>query len=200
MEAQKIYTDLNGINKDLYPIKNVISSLQKFIDKYNDIEGLPTLEENDIQELIRTPKTLFVRKLTNGESFVVGGLTITDDKVFELVEKPNGVLELIEELNNELNSSAHLNILNWIHNLRIVNGKDLIISPAVVKSIEESNTIYLDTEKKQEVYDLLVNIADSLNKLNEHKSIHPENFFENCIKLNSSRKFSIIPQFLKYIK
>ena len=108
-----------------------------------------------------------------GENLQIGALTISKDKLFDLIEAPERYLDFIEFIKNvksEINQFVDRSefILNSSTKFEINN--DVVeIQKNIIESNKRSHTILIDTKEKLEALELLEQIAENVTKLTNMK-------------------------------
>ena len=197
-----IYVNKQGIESFISPQENRLGYFQQLIDMYNNLNTGVTLEKYDLKELIEKPKEFISKRLIKDQEVVFGGLKLSLEKVFDIVEKPTGTDELINKIINDNQVKELMMNQRNVSYFEIENGNTVIINTEYLKKVEEQNTVYITTEKQAQVYEALQSIADNMNKLNElkYKGQIQDVLFDGFIDLNrASGTVSINPYFSKLI-
>ena len=99
MDKKLAYINQREINSALQEIEQSAKyHFQKLVDRYNSISILPHLETNDFYDLMKTPKPFLVLKLTKGQTLNIGELQLSTEKVYDLLDRPAEVDELINDI------------------------------------------------------------------------------------------------------
>jgi hypothetical protein len=163
---------------------------QEYIDKYS-LLGLKPLETKDLNELFENPKAFLTKQITHGESLNIGGLKMNPEKLFEIIEKPEGTEELIKEIISDKQNQDIASTNHWFtNNFIIANGNKIEVSPEDTDLIIKRNSIYLENEKQAEAIEIMDLIAKKMNRLNELKTsgnIATEDFFTGYINLKEGK-------------
>lgn len=184
MEAPFLYKDTSRIANILNLVKEAIRDINPIFTAYNQLE-LKTIDGEELQILLTSPKTFFLNLLTNGETLKVGSLTLDPEKVYELSPRPDGVDSLVNIIENE-NRKDHFRLYHvaQIKNIDIVNN-ELVINEDYKKSVESENTYHADTPEKKRAYDLLIKITQDLSELRQ-SAVNidnlPTDFLEHMVK------------------
>ena len=161
---------------------------QSIVNRYKALNILAPLLENDLVNMMNTPKEFIVNKITQGTDFNLGGLKLDAEKVFELVEKPAGSIEFIEfiEASKKQNSTE-----KWFYRhayfFIVVDGL-VEIKPEEIEKIKTQNTVFLSSQKDKDIYDLLASICSEINNLNKLQKINniQDTLFRELIEINSN--------------
>lgn len=138
---------------------------QKFIDRYKAISILPELQTEDLINLMRNPRSLILTKLTKGETLSVGGIQLSSEKVFELLDKPVEVDQLINDIESLREDSSYMNHhYRNIENFEIEKGK-LQIKKSLVEEITERNSKYISSDDQFKALEIAKELLPKLNKL-----------------------------------
>lgn len=169
----ELYFDNNGYDNSLNYYVKEIPYFQKIVDKFNQLKIEYKLQKNDLQELCLNTKVFLTEKIMSGESLQVGGLSLSKDKLFDLIEAPERYLEFIEYINtvkSELkqyisNSDFILNDSTYFE----ITNNFVQVKQSIVDSNKQSYTILIDTKEKLEALELLEDIAEKITKLTNLK-------------------------------
>lgn len=156
----------NNIQRDLQDLKMKISYFQNFVNQYKNL-GLKELDKTDLVPLFNNPKSFITNQITKGESLKVGGLNLSSEKLFDLIEKPIGTDELIELiLKDTPNYEMHRDYIAYINDFEIINDSSKVeVSKETIERITFNNSIFADTPKKLEVWEQMQKTSKALNDL-----------------------------------
>jgi len=160
---------------------------QEILNEYNRLGIQSTLQKEDLKELIQNTKAFLANKIMDGQEMTVGSLKISASAFFDMIEKPENYIAFISYVEKNTNSIEAKERYVWqVDNYCIDgNGKNILLRPEVVETLRESSTVYIKSEKQQEAFDLLTDIALKLNSL---KDLKPN--FTGSDSLNSCLNFS----------
>lgn len=195
MSKQLAQFNENEYNAIISDITGKIECLQSFVDAYNKTGLKPLNGTNELMEFFYNSKEFFVKTLTKGEKLTVQNLDLNNEKVFDLINKPKEVTELIEMLKEFNSNKANINFYQI--RLYTVTENVISVSTETLNNIRTANSIYIDNEKQKEAFELCNDLLKTLNALNEIKTIHLNNI-DNLIKNNNGR-FYLEAIFLKSI-
>ncbi len=177
MEKTFLYIDQLAINKKLNSVKTTIQIISKYFVKYNEIAGLPPMITEDLVNFIKTPRSFFIKILTNGETLKIGSLDLDTTKVYDLLaNKPIEVENLVKELDS-LNSD-YLTVNNYFGELKFIEIKNgnLEVSSDYVEELNNTFTYYTESEDQQEALTIMNEVAA---KLSELKQLQKKGFYYN---------------------
>lgn len=143
----------------------------KFQNVVNDIIALNlqnfNFEIDDLTHLFESPKEFFTKKLIT-EELTVGGIELSKEKIFDLIEIPQKTHDLIKEIedltkrfyehDNKLNFYLHTDYFQIVNNI-------VEIKPEKLDLWRENFSIYLTNEKQVQVNDVLTDISEKLQIL-----------------------------------
>lgn len=183
-ERVLLSTNEGQISNELSGQRHSQAYFQPYIDKYN-LLGLKPLEEKDLNPLFDNPKAFLTQQITHGESLNIGGLKMNPEKLFEIIEKPAGTDELINQILRDKSNHVIAKANHWhSDHMIITNGDKVEICPKVKNHITERCSLYIENEAQQEAFDLIDVIVNNINRLNELTPINniPEtDFFTQII-------------------
>lgn len=174
-------------------IDSEISGLQlqkKYFQEYlNKVELLGIeLLENDLIPLFENPKSFITDKLTKNETLKVGNLTLNKEKLFDLIEKPDGTNELINSIIIDKQSANINQQCIWLANRFLINGKKVVINPLTVDEITNRHSLFIESENQQNGYNKLLQLAELIAEINEISinKINLDTKFSELINLNGT--------------
>lgn len=168
-EKKLIATNTRQIEAELNNLENRKKYFQDYLTKY-DLLGLKPLESKDLGALFANPKAFITERITQGESLMFGGLKMNPEKVFDLIEKPTGTNELIEEIEaDKTNENLKYQYISLINNF-VISDNEIKVCPIISETITNKFSLFLENENQQEALDILDLICEKLSRLNElHK-------------------------------
>lgn len=205
MSNKKLKVDFEQkqYDKDLGIFEATKNELQKIINDIKTLNLNINLDNGDLETLINSPKIFFCNKLVD-EGIIINGIKLNKEKIFDLMEIPNGLNNIIENIitlkNAVISKIRNLYIENLNTNFTITNGK-VDISENTLSELKELHTIYLENENQIKVFNLLTEIK---NKIEEIKEIDPryyiENLFDDYYTIRGQNDISIDIYYIKKIK
>lgn len=205
MSNKKLKVDFEQkqYDKDLGIFEATKNELQKIINDIKTLNLNINLDNGDLETLINSPKIFFCNKLVD-EGIIVNGIKLNKEKIFDLMEIPNGLNNIIENIitlkNAVISKIRNLYIENLNTNFTITNGK-VDISENTLSELKELHTIYLENENQIKVFNLLTEIK---NKIKEIKEIDPrcyiEDLFDDYYTIRGQNDISIDIYYIKKIK
>ena len=205
MSNKKLKVDFEQkqYDKDLGIFEATKNELQKIINDIKTLNLNINLDNGDLETLINSPKIFFCNKLVD-EGIIINGIKLNKEKIFDLMEIPNGLNNIIENIitlkNVVISKIRNLYIENLNTNFTITNGK-VDISENTLSELKELHTIYLENENQIKVFNLLTEIK---NKIEEIKEIDPryyiENLFDDYYTIRGQNDISIDIYYIKKIK
>lgn len=132
-------------------------------------------------------KTVIVENLENVPN--IAGLTISTDKLKELIEIPNisAFIDLIESMTNEINILATY--------ARLENDT-LTIAPDYKEQIKQNNTVFADSEKQIEAFNTLTALKDTLNESFERLGLKVDGIIDG-LEIDGG-KYRVNGRFIKH--
>ena len=206
MSMNKLKVDFkkNKHDEDLKIFENTKKELQKIITDIKGLELNITIENTDLDKLINNPKMFFCDKIVN-ESIKVNGIKLNKEKIFDLMEIPeniNNIIEYITRLkNNVIAGKQSLYIENLNNDFTIINN-EINISENTLSELRETHTIYLDSENQIKIFNLLTEIKAKIKTIKEidPRYYNIEDLFDDYYKVMGNSNFLINIDYIKRFK
>jgi len=165
MEKQLAYTIPGYINEWLKATEQAAQSLQPFVNRCSEISSVPELETEDLYDFFINPRSFFVSKLTKGETLKVGDLSLSSEKVFDLLDRPDELDKLVSDI-EALKYKQHFqsNCFGQIQNLQLVEGI-LEVKQSWIDDVTERFSYYIETDNQFAALDLMNEILPKINEL-----------------------------------
>lgn len=168
--------ELIAIQVDEQKIENALQTyyemkpyFQGIVDLYVKIESLEALKENDLVELLSTPKLFLAKKIVTDQ---IKGLNLDLEKAFDIMQKPDGCEELINHINRFKSQNDQTKFYHrWVEYFTVSNNV-VEVKESVAEQIRNQQTLFINNEKQKEAYDLLNTISENINKLNSLQRIY----------------------------
>jgi hypothetical protein len=204
MNKLKVDFKKNKHDEDLKIFENTKKELQKIITDIKGLELNITIENTDLDKLINNPKMFFCDKIVN-ESIKVNGIKLNKEKIFDLMEIPeniNNIIEYITRLkNNVIAGKQSLYIENLNNDFTIINN-EINISENTLSELRETHTIYLDSENQIKIFNLLTEIKEKIKTIKEidPRYYNIEDLFDDYYKVMGNSNFLINIDYIKRFK
>lgn len=206
MSMNKLKVDFkkNKHDEDLKKFENTKKELQKIITDIKGLELNITIENTDLDKLINSPKMFFCDKIVN-ESIKVNGIKLNKEKIFDLMEIPediNNIIEYIIRLKNDIIAGKQsLYIENLNNDFTIINN-EINISENALSELKEIHTIYLDNENQIKIFNLLTEIKEKIKAIKEidPRYYNIEDLFDDYYKVMGNSNFLINIDYIKRFK
>ena len=201
MTKQFLYTDESGKRSNLEYVQNAINAINPYFERYKVLD-LPVLTSEQLEEFTKTPKSFFVKILSDGETLKIGQMELEPSKVYELFPVPEEIKILVNDLESfqrQQNFSSYAYPLQYIS----VSENQLIINPEYVEKITNDFTYYTQTEEQNQALELIKKITEDLNTL---KALGKKPFFyykklmENCFKEKDTNAGTVIYENIKVVR
>lgn len=164
------YKNDQAIEQMTTHLKWTADNAQIFIDNYKNITLLPELVTADLVNLFFNPRTFFVEKLLEGEVFTIGKLSLNSEKVYDMMDRPDGLDELVSEL-EALNNYASTDNRPWreiylgrIKYMDFIEG-NIVPKQSYIDEQIELYSFYIETDNQHAALALLNEITPKLNAL-----------------------------------
>lgn len=197
-----IYVNEHQIGSSITPQENRFEYFQQLIDMYNNLNTGVVLKKNDLKALLNNPKEFIATRLIKDQEVSFGGLKLSLEKVFDIIEKPAGTDELIDKIINDNQVKELMMNQRNVEYFEIENGDTVVINSEYLEKVTEQSTVYISNEKQQKAYESLQSIVQNLNELNTLKNggYIQDLLFRDFLELNNSTgAVSINPYFAKQI-
>jgi hypothetical protein len=197
-----IYVNEQSIESFIAPHENRFEYFQQLVDMFNNLNTGVVLEKMDLVALVQNPKAFISKRLIKDQEISFGGLKLSLEKVFEILEKPAGTEELINKIINDNQVKELMMNQRNVEYVEIENGKEVVINSEYLAKITEQNTVYIDTEKKARTYKVLQSLVENINELNtlKNRGQIQDILFKDFLELNNNTgTVSINPYFAKQI-
>jgi len=200
-----IFIDENKIAQTVQIQESRIDYFQEIVNMYQGLNIPDPLEKNDLTALVENPRQFVARKLIKEDNLTVGGLKLSFEKVFDMVEKPQGTEELIFKIENDrINKELLINQRNAYY-FEIDPENNVVLNTEYVTKTKENCTVYISTKNQQIAHDLISEIAEKINTLyalsNKNGELFQQDFFTDFLQ-NSYGKETVFvnPYFARHIK
>ncbi|WP_312342944.1 hypothetical protein [Chryseobacterium binzhouense] len=136
-----------------------------FIKRYQSISILPELQTDDLVDFFRNPKSFFLLKLTKGETLKVGDLKLSSEKVFELLERPEEIDMLINDIEALKRDRKYMGEYgSFIVYFEICEGI-LKIKQNRINEVIEKYSRYIESEKQIKALKMANSLVSQINEL-----------------------------------
>jgi hypothetical protein len=201
MNFEKILIEKNegAINGELHQLQAKKEYFQNYVNKV--IALSISVEENDLKPLFDNPKAFITDKLTAGESMNVGGLQLNKEKLFDLIEKPAGTNELIQEITKDLLDKSTREFHIWhVECFKIIENL-VVVKPEHLDHINTRFSLFIENENQKQAYEKLQGITKLINEINqlEGKKISLDTELDDLMK-KSDAGFVVNAKLIQYFK
>jgi len=163
---------------------------QEYVNKYALLDLKP-LEAKDLNPLFENPKAFLTQQLTHGESLNIGGLKMNPEKLFEIIEKPLGTDDLINQIITDKTKQEIASQNHWFTDSFVIgNDNNVEVCQKVKKQIHEKCSLYVENEKQHEAIEILGQISEKMSRINELKTsgnITPDDLFETLLTFKDGK-------------
>lgn len=197
-----IYVDSDKINASIQTQEYRIEYFQELVNRYVALNTGEPLQKNDLTALIANPKEFVAKRLIKDEAVNMGGLKLSLEKVFDIIEKPAGTEELINKIINDNKIKELMITQRNVSYFEIENSDTVVLNQIFLKTTTENSSVYICTENEIKDYEVLNLIAENLNKLNDLKTHGHLNelLYEGFLNINNSTgSVAVNPYFGKLI-
>lgn len=201
MNFEKILIEKNegAINGEVHQLQAKKEYFQNYVKKVIAL-GI-SVEENDLKPLFDNPKAFITDKLTAGESMNVGGLQLNKEKIFDLIEKPAGTNELIQDITKDLQDKSTREFHIWhVECFKIIENL-VVVKPEHLEHINTRFSLFIENENQKQAYEKLQGITKLINEINQldGKKISMDTELDDLIK-KSDAGFVVNAKLIQYFK
>jgi hypothetical protein len=153
----------------IYGEINQLQTQKAYFQKYvNKVIALGiAIDENDLDLLFENPKAYITEKLTAGENMTVGSLTLNKEKLYELLEKPKGTNDLINDIEKDLMDRGTREFHIWTVNNFKINQNQVVLKDETIDFINKKHSLFINNQNQKNAFEKLQQIATLLNELNQ---------------------------------
>lgn len=164
MEKQLLYTDQSKINQSKTKITSAINAFKPFFEEYKQL-NIGDLKTEDLKTFFIKPKEFFMMLLTKGENLKVGDLMLDPEKLYELLQKPEGVEDLVNNIEKTIRlDEFRLNHIGYIDHIIVSEGQ-MLINPEYIRELTDKYTFYTETSDQLKAFELVKRIAEDFSEL-----------------------------------
>ena len=166
MEFTKVllHKNQNLIDNEINQQQHIIKYFQGYIDKVVAL-GFK-VNDNDLEPLFENPKAYITAKITDGQNLQVGGLTLNKEKLFDLIEKPEGTNEFIESVTKDLSKNDILEHYIFRAHRFSVSNNTVVLKKEILEELDNRHSIFIQSENQQNGYNKIVELAKLVNEIN----------------------------------
>lgn len=160
------------LSKNELKINGEVSQLQSvkiyFQDHLNKVIALGiTPSKDDLNLLFVNPKEYIADRLTRGEQMKVGGLNLNKERLFDLIDKPNGTNDLIDSIQKDITHRKTREFYIWKVKNFSVDKNRVIINPEYLESITQRHSLFIETETQKKGFEKVQQIVKLINEINQ---------------------------------
>ena len=184
-----IYVDQDRIKSLTQPQESRVEYFQELVNMYQVLNTGEPLQKNDLTALINNPKEFIAQRLIKEETLSIGGLKLNFEKMFDIIEKPEGTEELINKIISDSQVRELLINQRNVSYFEIESENTVVLNAEFLDRATEQSTVYLKTENQIKAYEILNILAENLNKLNDLKingHWHDNILFDQFLETNNS--------------
>lgn len=200
MEKILLRVDKESLDKDTQKVNDAIREFSPFYKRYKKL-NVGDLKNEDLKTFLLSPKKYFLDLFTKGENLKIGELELSPDKVYELLNKPDGVDDLVNDLELKIKEPFIITYCIYqVENIEIQEGK-MSVKKEYLEDLKEKHSIYADTENQLKALEILNRISDDFQALigMQIKTFYgwENSWFEYFLQKTENNKISIKPHCIK---
>ncbi|WP_434981551.1 hypothetical protein [Daejeonia sp. YH14] len=160
MEKQLIFRDARKIADETQTITAIAEKLQ---ENLNPLFEIAETEINiaDLDQLFSNPKAFFTNILVP-DNPTINGMAISKAKMFDLLEIPESIKATILKTENFVKDWEHIGKYLWCIE---VSNNEIKIKQSILQDIENRNTVYIETEKGETVYNAVIAMSTAMQTI-----------------------------------
>lgn len=159
-DLKPVFVNRQNLDNMLNSYKDGAGYLQSFVNAYQSLD-IGNLEKNELEQLLKDPKTFLFGKILGDRTVDLGGVKLDNEKLFDIVEKPKGLDELMSLINEHYHRKESINLRDY----QINEANQVVVSEERKEALEYLNSVYLTTETQKNAHKALVSIAENLEIL-----------------------------------
>lgn len=200
MEKILLRVDKESLDNDTQKVNDAIREFSPFYERYKKL-NVGDLKNEDLKTFLLSPKKYFLDLFTKGENLKIGELELSSEKVYELLNKPDGVDDLVNDLELKIKEPFIITYcISQVENIEIQEGK-MTVKKEYLENLIEKYSSYADTENQLKALEILKRISEDFQTLIEMQ-IKPfygseNSWFEHLLKKTENNKISIKPHCIK---
>lgn len=173
---KEIYKNTQGIENRRIELMQKVKPINDLLEKIIDA-GFKLSNEN-YKIVFTNPKEFVINQLTNGAGCSFGGVKMNTDKAFEILEIPQDIKSIVEELQT-------IDFRRDLNNFILVDNK-LVESESFEDMLNETESIFVKDEIQNEVWERLNRVSNDLNFIAEKLGVNKDkNLLLDCFSFNS---------------
>jgi hypothetical protein len=161
MKPVLLFFDEQMFEERIAKIEPVLVPLNQILSAYNTMKFAP-LTDSEFRHLIINPESVVFDKMNKEQPLTIGGFQVDKTKAMDILIKPDGYNEMINEIHLFKKSDQH-----WQHHLHKVDIIDgvVAISEDVVSKEKEASKIYAENEAQLKAFNFAKSIVDLAKNL-----------------------------------
>ncbi|MGE5944974.1 MAG: hypothetical protein ACM31G_11610 [Flavobacteriales bacterium] len=173
----------NAIQGEIAQLSTTKSYFQDYVNRIIALGII--VKENDLPLLFDNPKVYITNKLTQGENLSIGSLKLDSEKLFDLLDKPQGTLKIIEDVLRDIQDRSKRETHIWkVRNFN-VQDNNVIINNDYFDQITNKHSLFIENDNQKQGFEKLKKIALLINEINEL----------NCARINSDAEITDLVKF-----
>lgn len=184
----KVSTDQHAFETSLAISEGRIEFYQNSINLIKNIIPEFVFESADLKTLFNNPKSYLVDKIIS-EPTTIGGLELSKDKVFELLEdsdKLKNVVNYVDSLkkHNSTDLQTQRSLQAYTDDYEINENAEVFLKETAIENLENQFSIFVKNQRQKDSHDSLILIKNELEKLATRYSRSHIKFIQENLKFN----------------
>lgn len=184
----KVSTDQHAFETSLAISEGRIEFYQNSINLIKNIIPEFVFESADLKTLFNNPKSYLVDKIIS-EPTTIGGLELSKDKVFELLEdsdKLKNVVNYVDSLkkHNSTDLQTQRSLQAYTDDYEINENAEVFLKETAIENLENQFSIFVKNQRQKDSHDSLILIKNELEKLATRYSHSHIKFIQENLKFN----------------
>lgn len=179
------------ISSEIFQLNYVKDYFQKYVDRLTALSF--TVVDKDLELLFNSPKAYITEKLTEGQSVQFGSIKIDKEKIFDLIEKPEGVNSIISDIEKDLVNRSIVEGCIFKINQFEVKDNEVVLTQETLDFISERNSWFISSENQKKGFEKLKQIADLMTEINQLSGnrIQNQTELDDLFQISADKVFEV---------
>jgi|GEM_PF-5861313 hypothetical protein len=209
MQKQLIHFDQTAYERHMVKWPPIIKALNELVAEINrlGIECTPKLFKQILTDGIKPLREKYVSAIEKdiskfrSEGLRNNLLSFTQGDLARISEKYEKILEVVSQQER----TAYITTPVHLTDASIEDGQ-VVLTEESIEVIKERHRIYIETEREQETYNLMMALRDAWNNLRDHINKYHENgpfmslLHNGFIEVDLDERASIVPEAIKCLR
>lgn len=162
----------SGFRNQVEILERFTTFFESCINDFNQL-GFGSFEEDNFSELFLQPKTFLFKALMKDKPSSLGGMPLSKEKLYDIIEKPSGFERLISKIQgldemvktipNYYKFKFTDSLDSFLDYFTFLKGK-IKMTNETVQRIKYANEIYVSKESSKKIYTFINKLKDVFNE------------------------------------